>query len=150
MKALVNKLTEHIDICSDKTGTLTMGKMTLKTAWVSGQGTYMVDISNDTNDFYNPGKGVVRFLPKEPRNINRDDPADAGVDISPTEQLDGNQALSRFVTTASLANMAQMHAPDEASTHWHARGSPTEVAIQVFACRFNRNRLDLTGGDAPS
>ena len=39
-----------IDICSDKTGTLTQGKMVAKRAWIPSKGTYSVGTSNNPVD----------------------------------------------------------------------------------------------------
>ena len=56
--------------------------------------------------------------------------------------------LESFLKVASLANLATVHqAKDD---EWHARGDPTEVAIQVFASRFNWNRSGLSLGNSPS
>ncbi|KAF3221472.1 Na+ ATPase [Orbilia oligospora] len=50
--------------------------------------------------------------------------------------------------TASLANLAIVQ--KSGNGEWSARGDPTEIAIQVFASRFDHNRLKLTTGDTPT
>jgi len=53
--------------------------------------------------------------------------------------------LTQFLEVASLANLATVN---EKSGEWHARGDPTEIAIQVLASRFDWNRLKLTSHDS--
>jgi hypothetical protein len=44
-----------------------------------------------------------------------------------------------------MANLAHMRS---AGNEWKARGDPTDIAIQVFATRFNWNRSRLTAGES--
>lgn len=57
--------------------------------------------------------------------------------------LKDNGALEDFLFAASLANLATVH---ETNGEWHARGDPTEIAIQVFASRFDFNRSKFLHG----
>jgi potassium/sodium efflux P-type ATPase len=57
-----------------------------------------------------------------------------------------DSALRTYLNIASLANLANVH---KTGDEWHARGDPTEIAIQVFASKFNWNRLRLASGDRP-
>jgi potassium/sodium efflux P-type ATPase len=61
--------------------------------------------------------------------------------------LADNEELKRFLDAASLANLAKVHIGDNGE--WHARGDPTEIAIEVFACRFDWYREKWTKGDNP-
>jgi potassium/sodium efflux P-type ATPase len=128
------------DICSDKTGTLTQGKMVAKRAWIPAKGTYSVGV---TDEPHNPTVGSLSFTPKEPRHI---DP-DQDEKIQTYEELiEDNPHLVEYLKVASLANLANVH---QTEGQWNARGDPTEIAIQVFASRFDWNRLQFTQGDSP-
>ncbi|KAH6844593.1 hypothetical protein B0I37DRAFT_327262 [Chaetomium sp. MPI-CAGE-AT-0009] len=144
------------DICSDKTGTLTQGKMVARGAWIPGIGTYTVELTS--NEPFNPTKGGIRFEAREPHEINflpRSDEEEEGASekahvSSPADLLASSKSrLQEFLTVASLANVATVFEKEGA---WVARGDPTEIAIQVFASRFGKNRLDImkdTDGNTP-
>jgi Na+-exporting ATPase len=142
MYILLNSVTSsnnHTDICSDKTGTLTQGKMVAKKAWIPAKGTYSVSA---TNEPHNPTVGDLSFTPKAPSQMDfdRNDKA-----TSYHELLDDNPHLLEYLKVASLANLANVHQSD--TEGWTARGDPTEIAIQVFASRFDWNRLKYTQGE---
>ncbi|KAI4163765.1 MAG: hypothetical protein LQ342_002538 [Letrouitia transgressa] len=127
------------DICSDKTGTLTQGKMVAKKAWIPSAGTYSVGTSTDP---FNPTIGALSHVRCAPIDTRRDDMASSSQipDQSFKTLLAGNIRLKAFLNVASLANLAHVH---EAKDGWKVRGDPTEIAIQVFASRFNWNRERL-------
>lgn len=120
------------NICSDKTGTLTQGKMVARMAWIPTLGTYAVGSSNDP---YNPGAGTVRLVQSEPREMGNEDNAPP---ITPTGET--HASLHHYLDIASLANLATVKRVDnnEGSTSWQANGDATEIAMQVFATRFGR------------
>ncbi|KAF2640140.1 sodium P-type ATPase-like protein [Massarina eburnea CBS 473.64] len=130
------------DICSDKTGTLTQGKMVTKRAWIPAKGTYSIGL---TDSPFDPTIGNLSFTPKKPRKIDFEREEEPS---SYNDLLDDNTHLEEYLKVASLANLAHVHKSTEGA--WHARGDPTEVAIQVFASRFKWNRLDYTQGDKPA
>lgn len=124
------------DICSDKTGTLTQGKMVLRRAWVIGHGTYSVGTGNEP---YNPEVGALSFSEKSPVEM---DETEGGKDENPAELLEGNQELEAFLNVSSLANLASVF-KDNDSGEWDARGDPTEIALQVFVMKFGWGRKSL-------
>ncbi|OQN97548.1 hypothetical protein B0A48_16702 [Cryoendolithus antarcticus] len=130
------------DICSDKTGTLTQGKMVAKKAWIPATGTYTI---GETSEPFNPTMGNISFGTHEPRlqGENTDEK-----ETSYEELLSEGDAIKEYLRVASLANLANVHQTDEGN--WNARGDPTEIAIQVFATRFNWNRRASVAGDNPA
>ncbi|OCL02738.1 Na+-exporting ATPase [Glonium stellatum] len=161
------------NICSDKTGTLTQGQMTLRKAWVPGPGVYTVSNSEDPS---NPTQGEVRLsatksraemdsekaerqknfdtqrsaaaltfeepLEKTERDQNRHkpnaEPNEADIDHNPKMIPE----LEAFLHSAALCNLATVRYSDQ-ERKWQTTGDPTEVALQVFAHRFNKGKKDL-------
>ncbi|QDS70434.1 hypothetical protein FKW77_009700 [Venturia effusa] len=132
------------DICSDKTGTITQGKMVVKKAWIPAKGTYTV---GDADEPFNPTIGDVSHDPAPPSRMNK--PKILGEKSPSAEELaNDNQYLQDFLNIASLANLAKVHKNDN-DGKWHARGDPTEIAMQVFASRFDWNNSRWTTGPEP-
>jgi Na+-exporting ATPase len=136
------------DICSDKTGTLTQGRMLARGAWIPSLGTVTVD--NSTSPF-NPTSGDIRFTSSQPSQIGGKK-AGAESETGPIQAasalLESSRvALTSFLRVCSLANLATV---TEVDGDWTARGDPTEIAMQVFACRFGWNRQGLVKGEKPS
>lgn len=124
------------DICSDKTGTLTQGKMVVRQVWVCGFGMFFV---SENNEPLNPTMGIVTFAKTTPLEYIEENSGEI-MEIN-LETFNVGQELDGFLNVASLANLAIIHQDDK--ERWKATGEPTEIALQVFACRFNwgRNRL---------
>ncbi|PSN58728.1 potassium/sodium eff [Corynespora cassiicola Philippines] len=132
------------DICSDKTGTLTQGKMIARGGWMPGVGTYTVENSTAPQD---PTAGDVRFQPDAPRNMDFKAGGSACGQILPSEKVKvrGDVRLQHFLNIACLANLAIIRQKSDGA--WEAHGDPTEIAIQVFASRFGMDREALAKGE---
>ena len=125
------------DICSDKTGTLTQGKMVLRRAWVIGHGMYSVGTGSEP---YNPQVGSLSFSEKSPLEISKAETISE--EKNPASLLEGNQELETFLNVSSLANLASVF-KDRDSGEWDAIGDPTEIALQVFVMKFGWGRKSL-------
>jgi magnesium-transporting ATPase (P-type) len=92
-------------VCSDKTGTLTMNEMTVKSVLLAD------GILSVEGDSYEPVGRILR----------------QGVAVS----LDKEPILSRFLTAVTLCNDSQVQ--QDADGHWVITGGPTEGALRVLA-----------------
>jgi Na+-exporting ATPase len=153
------------NICSDKTGTLTQGRMVAKSALVRGVGTISVDAITDP---HNPGSGTIAL---DGQHLNFDDfrpnadvvrflrtialcnnskvlpPSDAENDYS--EKKDGfDQAASSDDRDTDASTIDTSRPPtaimqNVSSGPWKAHGEPTEIALHVLASRFNMGKEEL-------
>lgn len=112
------------NICSDKTGTLTQGKMVAKRVWLR-DGTE-VSVQDTTHPF-DPASGAVRV---------GDEP------YAPGAAVDGEKStlLRDFLQTVALCNNSTVSKAGAAHT---AIGEPTEIALQVLAMRFGMGKPAL-------
>lgn len=147
------------DICSDKTGTLTQGKMIVRKAWVPASGTYTV---SETKEAFNPTLGEVRRDDVEPREKapkTDDDTSETNAsskDVGDGEIVTDGKAgnsiakqdgkFANFLNVSSLCNVAKVF-KDKETGEWMAHGDPTECAIQTWATRFGWGRTTLTRMD---
>lgn len=126
-KAIVRKMSalealgQVSHICSDKTGTLTEGKMVVTEAWI-GQ-----------RRFEATGTGIV---PEGVISIE-------GAPIEPgSELIEKDLAFSFFLKVSALCTSSNFFF-DEKACEWKSSGDPTEVALQVFAEKVKVNAETL-------
>lgn len=118
--------------------------MVAKKAWIPAKGTYSVGASHDP---FNPTDGDLSFGSLSPNEIDFEKSDEKSHAVQSEELLEDNTDLEEFLNVAALANLANVH--QSHNGEWNARGDPTEIAIQVFAARFNWNRTRWTSGKSP-
>ncbi|KAI1097346.1 potassium/sodium eff [Jackrogersella minutella] len=136
------------NICSDKTGTLTQGKMITRKIWLRNGSTATVEACTDPFD---PSSGIVTW------NDLRSEPQDG---LKSTSRL--RPITRKFLECLSLCNNASVtegkpvSSDDAADTltistatvpNWTAVGEPTEIALQVFAMRFGLSKNTISQSD---
>ncbi|RMZ68235.1 potassium sodium efflux P-type ATPase fungal-type [Pyrenophora seminiperda CCB06] len=154
------------NICSDKTGTLTQGRMVAKMALVHGASTFTVDAITDP---YNPGSGsisvgdqslnlddfrpnpvVARFLRTitlcnnskviPPPDSHFDSPNDRKAGMDQSTIGDDRDTDASTIDTISPPPTAVIEGMPSGA--WVAHGEPTEVALHILACRFNMGKVE--------
>ncbi|KAJ3033432.1 hypothetical protein HDV00_006366 [Rhizophlyctis rosea] len=125
-KALVRQLASIealgmvTNICSDKTGTLTEGRMSAKAFWVAGT-RFKVDGTG-----LDPTQGSVL------KEVN------GNGELEVTEEMvREDDVLFEFATCNALCNNSVLHPPHDDEPSYKAVGDPTEIALQVLAHRLH-------------
>lgn len=103
-------------ICTDKTGTITKGEMTVKKLWVKDK---IVEVSgigyNPTGDFTLNGKAL---------------------------QVGETAAVEKLLEVAALCNGAKIEPPSDRNRAWNVIGDPTDGALIVAALKYGLNIED--------
>jgi P-type Na+/K+ transporter len=139
------------NVCSDKTGTLTQGRMITRKVWLADGSTAMID---GTTDPYDPSSGTIRWDDIDTKSSSPSTPTTEKT-VKPNQSPNMNQ----FLETIGLCNNATVSDGKTSETenesvttvtatlnskaNWSAVGEPTEIALQVFAMRFGRGKQDL-------
>ncbi|KAF8994727.1 sodium transport ATPase [Cyathus striatus] len=114
------------DICSDKTGTLTLGKMSVRKFWVAGNAGNTIDLTAEIYQDALEPTGIVRY-------------EGSGAVLGTSSVREG---VAQVVRAAALCNVATIH--KNLKGEWKSTGDPTEVALQVFATKLQLGRPSLT------
>ncbi|MGD6810487.1 MAG: cation-translocating P-type ATPase [Candidatus Bathyarchaeia archaeon] len=105
-------------ICTDKTGTITKGEMTVNKLWVKDR---VVDISglgyNPVGDFTINGQTVH-------------------------EEANETSSLEKLLEIAALCNGAKVDPPNKRNRNWSVIGDPTDGALLVAALKYGMNMED--------
>lgn len=126
------------NICSDKTGTLTQGKMVAHKVWVPDMGmlsikdaTNILDSDDGTLDVNGQSLDKLDFTSQSRFSMLR-------------PVLDA-VALCNFATVfrAKSTSEGSIAEKDATTGEWTAIGDPTEIALQVLAMRFGRGKEAL-------
>ncbi|UZJ51298.1 hypothetical protein CBS101457_000618 [Exobasidium rhododendri] len=117
------------DVCTDKTGTLTHGKMVVSKIWLfEGDETY--DVEQGGQSVLEP-KGDLRkaFVDKGGKSMRSD------------EMVLLSASVQSLALASSLCNIAEVYQGED--NIWKSRGDPTEIALQVFALKLSFHRSAL-------
>jgi len=151
------------NICSDKTGTLTQGAMIVRKVWLPTNSIYTVCDSKRPS---NPTEGHVTVAEQKdskaesPQREKRDFDLERSAatltfdvpeeKLNPPKKDDDSEEvatmtpdLEAFLLSAALCNLATVRHerhPESDKPEWEVTGEPTEIALQVFAHRFERGK----------
>ncbi|KAF3928507.1 hypothetical protein ABW20_dc0109755 [Dactylellina cionopaga] len=125
------------NISSDKTGTITQGKMITRKFWIPSLGVYSVENTAEASD---PTSGDIRHESEAPKLGEKGDEGSSkqyNLDL-----VSSQNAVKIFARICALCNVATVRY-DEEKKQWQATGDPTEIALQVFAHRFDAGKKQL-------
>jgi potassium/sodium efflux P-type ATPase len=125
------------NVCSDKTGTLTVGRMVVRKMWVPSDEKHGAT--------YTFKSGSDPFKPEG--DITREGENAA---LSPGKLQEAAPELHALAMCTALCNQAVISPPRDAEEGWQANGDPTETALQVASYKMGYPKPALTGAPLPS
>ncbi|KAI1637773.1 potassium/sodium efflux P-type ATPase [Biscogniauxia mediterranea] len=136
------------NICSDKTGTLTQGKMITRKVWLRDGSMATVEACTHP---YDPCSGTVTWgegkasgSQESPSSISRMPPG-AKQFIECVSLCNNATVTDGKTTTTSTEDTAETSTTSTAvASSWTAMGEPTEIALQVFAMRFGMSKATIS------
>ncbi|EPX75218.1 P-type ATPase [Schizosaccharomyces octosporus yFS286] len=121
------------DICSDKTGTITQGKMIARRVWIPSYGYLVIETSSP----FDPTTGTVSTIHQPLETItDAENPK-----VEEMHELRVFDDLDPVLKISSLCNLSSINKNSEGD--WVAKGEPTEIALHVFSSRFNYGKEEL-------
>lgn len=129
------------NICSDKTGTLTQGKMVAHKVWTPDIGILSI---RDVTNIVDPNDGKLE-IGNQPFDVHQ---TSSQPIVHVLKPLLNAVALCNFASVFRAGSTAQeSFEKHPSSEEWAAVGDPTEIALQVLAMRFSNGKDSLlTGG----
>lgn len=142
------------NVCSDKTGTLTVGRMVVRKMWVPLSSEQKPDTAR--GETFSFDTGTDPFEPKGDVVLDQSDNGSNGsngkqetthTEHSPVNGADRamDKALTDMAVCTALCNQARLFPPSEEEPAWTANGDPTEVALQVAAHKLGYGKPLLLG-----
>ncbi|ORX35135.1 putative calcium-transporting ATPase 3 [Kockovaella imperatae] len=160
------------NVCSDKTGTLTVGRMVVRKFWVpvlDSRPSASAPVETKHGQAYSLETGADPFYPRGEVKADLDPivPVGSTLDLGRTppkregtqDQVDAEDlvvhheslesGLRSLVLCASLCNTASLNRPTGEEGQWEANGDPTEIALQVAAHKLGHGKPFLTHSKSP-